>query len=221
MAYPTKTKNNAIALRRKGYSLKEIATTLHIPKTTLWGWLQSISLDRDAQTRLHERIVAGRATATKHKRLKVEEKTMAMFIKVHKELHRFRPDPVTLKAICALIYWCEGVKDRHSGVRFMNSDPRLVEFFLKLLRDSFELDEMKFRVCVHLHQYHDVKGQLKFWSKVTGIPISRFTKPYIKRNTGKRVRVGYNGCASVRYHDVEIARQLLVMAESILNRLGA
>jgi hypothetical protein len=127
-------------------------------------------------------------------------------------------DSTTSKAICSLLYWCEGNSSRYGKVSFTNSDPRLVKTFLHFLRNSFEIDESKFRPCVHLHQYHNPKRQLGFWSKTTGIPKKQFIKPYLKPNTGKRIRDNYPGCINIKYHSTDTARQLLMTAEAFLEK---
>ena len=121
-----------------------------------------------------------------------------------------------LKIILAMIYYCEGVKNTRSSLIFINSDPQLIRSFLKLLRRAFIVDESKFRVCLHLHSYHNQDKQISFWSKITHIPKGQFIKPYIKNHTGIRKREGYQGCASIRYHDTNLSRQLLMMAKAFM-----
>jgi hypothetical protein len=106
-------------------------------------------------------------------------------------------------------------------MRFINSDPNLVHTFLSLLRRSFNIDENKFRVCIHLHDYHNELRQIKFWSKITDIPTGKFLKSFRKSNTGKRVRNNYNGCVSIRYHDVMVSRELLMTAQAFFINSGA
>lgn len=106
------------------------------------------------------------------------------------------------------MFWCEGEKDVRSGIRFINSDPVMIQTFLSLLRTSFPIKEEKFRALVHLHGYHDPVEQQRFWSEVTGIPLERFHKPYLKPNTGRNTRPGYPGCISIRYQDSSLGKAL-------------
>ena len=129
-------------------------------------------------------------------------------------------NPDHRKIMCAMLYWCEGNKSPGTVV-FTNSDHKLVKTFLKLLRESFILDEKKFHPCVHIHEYHSASRQLDFWSKTTNINKQQFTKPYRKPNTGKRIREGYQGCLSLRYHDSDLARRLLATAKAFLESMGA
>ena len=96
----------------------------------------------------------------------------------------------------------------------------MIRLFLKLFRKSFVLDENKFRVCLHLHKYHFSKKQIEYWSNLTNISKKQFTKPYQKNNTGKRVRKNYQGCVSVRYHDVNILRQIQAIINTFIIKMG-
>jgi hypothetical protein len=110
--------------------------------------------------------------------------------------------------MCSLLFWAEGQKDVRAGVTFINSDPNMIQTFLKLFRHSFEVDESKFHALVHLHEYHDTKVQLEYWSKLTGIPLKQFWKPYLKPHTGKNKRIDYPGCISIRYLDSQFGKLL-------------
>ncbi len=90
----------------------------------------------------------------------------------------------------------------------MNSDPNLIELFMKLIRLSFDLDEKKFRAMVHIHNYHNNDEVIKYWSAITNIPKLQFSKSYLKQNTEKRIRDGYMGCLRIRYYDYRIALEL-------------
>jgi hypothetical protein len=70
-----------------------------------------------------------------------------------------------------------------------------------------------------LHGYHDLETQLDFWSKVTNIKRAQFIKPYQKPNSGKRIREGYQGCASLYYHSNDMARQLLMTARAFFSKV--
>ena len=111
------------------------------------------------------------------------------------------------KLACALLYWCEGEK-KGGAVRFTNSDPVMIQTFLNLFRQSFKLDESKFRICLHLHSYHNQQKQKKFWSGITNIPVEQFQKIYTKPNQGKNKKKDYQGCVSLRYHDWQVAKEI-------------
>ena len=103
-------------------------------------------------------------------------------------------------------------------VSFSNSDPQLIKYFLKIFRKSFVLEEKKFRALLHIHDYHNEKKQIQFWSKVTQIPTGQFSRSFHKKNTGKNKRVGYPGCLSVRYYNSIIQKELVFICKEIFNK---
>lgn len=215
MAYSIEVHAKAIALRESGYSIKEIARELFIAKSTASLWVGNVVLDRSAKTRLATGVTAGQLAAACKKR-KFREEQEQKYFEEAKSWIKFPIGAKQLKLLCAMTYWCEGAKNSKSGVRFINSDPDLIRKFLDLFRASFKLDESRFRVCVHLHEYHDTTKQLIFWSRVANIKLAQFIKPYLKPHTGKRIKNGYNGCASIYYNDVTIQRRLLSVAKAYL-----
>lgn len=204
-------------LRKRGYSLKEIAKHFGIAKSTVSLWVRDVALDEKAQKRLISIIKRGRFISASNKRAKTKALEQRYF---EEALEEMRSRPNYDKIMCAMLYWCEGAKSPR-GVAFTNSDPNLVKAFLKLLRSCFNIDEQKFRPCVHLHTYHSKKKQLDFWSKITDINKQQFIKPYQKPNGGKRIRENYQGCISVVYHSSDLARRLMAIARAFLDYTGA
>lgn len=216
MAYSKIIKEKATNLRRLGFSLNEIYEKIGVSKSVISGWTKSVDLDDFAKNRILARIKSGQLISANKKREKTKEKLAAYKIRAITDLDKINLDKVTARIICSLMYWCEGGKNQFNGVRFTNSDPKLIKSFLYLFRYGFDLDENKFRVCVHLHEYHDSAKQINFWARVTSIPKNQFIKPFLKQNTGKSIKRGYPGCADIRYHSNDIAKQLLIIAESFL-----
>ncbi len=92
----------------------------------------------------------------------------------------------------------------------------MIKVFISLLRNSYDLDESKFHISVHLHEYHDKDAIFQFWSDITKVPLDQFIRPYLKPHTGTRKHEDYKGCITIRYYDVKIARELT----AIYNALG-
>lgn len=57
----------------------------------------------------------------------------------------------------------------------------MIDTFLRLFRNSYQLNEKKLRALIHLHEYHNEEEMRIFWSKVTGIPLDQFSKSYMKQ----------------------------------------
>ena len=52
-----------------------------------------------------------------------------------------------------MLYWAEGSKSRNA-VQFVNSDPAMVAFFGKFLRDFYEVQDDAFRIDCNLFADH-------------------------------------------------------------------
>ena len=102
----------------------------------------------------------------------------------------------------------------------MNSDLKMIAVFMKLLRSSFKLDENKLKALVHIHDYHNDNEIKQFLTKITGIPVSKFSKSYLKTNTKIRIRDGYQGCLRIRYYDSKIALELRSIYNTFTDHLG-
>lgn len=203
-------------LRKEGYSIKELKEILKVSKSTLSRWLQDVELSFEARRRLEENYTKGQLNSQEVIKRKTEQKNF--------EAESFAIDLLKNSDIsnnislllCAMIYQCEGNKSIKDSVTFTNSDPALIKTFVYLFRKSFNLDERKFRVLMHLHDYHDECIQKKFWSKITGVPISQFLKTYNKVNTGVYKKENYQGCIQIRYRDVTIGRKLQAVAKTFM-----
>ncbi len=200
----------AIELRQKGSSLKEISQQLHVAKSTVSVWVKDIHLSPDALKRLKSRLTAGQLRSAANKRSITENSKLKSYYETLQQLKHVKFDQTILKLCCSLINWCEGGKKDERRIQFTNSDPQLIKLFLCLFRQSYPIDESKFRVCIHLHDYHVAKDQIAYWSKITNIPTKQFLKPYVKDNIGKRIHDKYQGCVQIRYYDAKICRDLIM-----------
>jgi len=204
--------------RKRGYSLKEISTRLGVSKSTVSTWMRDIEISEQGMKRIDRRKQIGRIKSSRTKRIKREKKVAQLRKEARAFLRDIPMGKKYLRLLCALLFCCEGTKDTRGGIAFINSDPYLVKTFVALLRKCFDIDEKRFRVTLHLHEYHSVKKQILFWSEFTEIPPSQFIKPYQKPHTGKRLRENYPGCASIRYYDSKLAQKLLILAQEFLQK---
>jgi hypothetical protein len=81
----------------------------------------------------------------------------------------------------------------------------------------YKLMFVYFITCIFIRCYRQfIFSITDFWSKVTGIPVSQFIKPYQKANSGLYKKEGYQGCANVTYSDVTISRELRAVAQECI-----
>lgn len=104
----------------------------------------------------------------------------------------------------AIAYWCEGSKNkpyrRADRVVFTNSDPALIQFFLRFLSVAGTPKEnLTFRV--YIHETAGVRSAESFWLKVTAARPEQFLRPVLKRHNLATVRRnvgdGYHGCLRI------------------------
>ncbi|HUS60478.1 MAG TPA: helix-turn-helix domain-containing protein [Nevskiaceae bacterium] len=182
-------REKAIRMREKGLSLKEISEKMGISKSTASLWFRNLNLNKKAQERLKKRQLLGYYKTQLIRRKKREKIFKNLTRQATKQIAKIKFDKNCYKLLCALLYWAEGTHSSDTQVKFTNSDSMMISAFLKLLRESFRLDEKKFRALVHIHEYHDEIKQKKFWSKITKIPLSQFHKSYCKPNTKKEYEI--------------------------------
>ncbi|MCI5108768.1 MAG: hypothetical protein MRY49_02885 [Candidatus Pacebacteria bacterium] len=203
--------NESTKLRSRGYSIKEIAKKLNVSQGSVSLWVRNLKLSSNAKKRIEKKREISRIKAANTHRNRKKERLLASRKRAIDTINSVGSNLGTKKLICSLVYWCEGSK-ADTSVAFTNADPDLVSTFLRLLRESFDIDEKKFRVCAHLHGYHDKGKQIEYWSRVTDIPIDQFSKPYIKKNNRKVIRKNYQGCVNIRYYSAQVAQDLLALA---------
>ena len=207
MSHSIQIKNEAIILRKKGFSLTEITEKLHLSKSTISNWLSSIELSPLAQKRLANKQILGQYKSVLIKREHADKQKKLLLELALRDIEEIAFDKKLLKLCCALLWWREGNKDT-SMIRFTSSDETLIKNFLHVMRSGFAIDESKFRALVHIHTYHNDKKQKVYWSKITKIPMHQFHASFQKTNTSIRTKPGYPGCVAISYYDAKIAKEL-------------
>src|SRR5688500_8778161 len=114
-----------------------------------------------------------------------------------------------------LLYAGEGAKS-DGTVKFANTNPDLVWFFMRWLRAFFDVDETRLRVHLYLHDGLDLDAAIDFWSQLTGIPPTQFTKPYrAVANNGIRHSKHVMGCPAVVYSHALTHRRVMGLIRAI------
>ena len=132
-------------LRKQGYSLKEIARKLNVAKSSVSIWCRDIKLTDEQKKRMIDRTDAVRdhAKGARANKLKWRKKREA-FQEQGREQARHGD---WLHLAGCMLYWAEGAKKR--GVtHFANSDPNMIELFMRFLRESLNVPEHKLRIRI-------------------------------------------------------------------------
>lgn len=217
MARSIEIKEQVLAYRQRGYSIKELARMFGVSKATVSVWTRDVELVPAARTRLIFRTRQGPIIAAERKKASTDAVNKVLFTNAKLEAKALSLDKNSGRILCALIYWCEGAKS-HNRVQFTNSDPELVNFFIDLLEHHFDVPRFKLVALLHLHEYHAPAHQQIFWATKLGLESDQFRKPYIKPHTGKRIRPNYPGCINITCYDTMLAKNLLFLAKAFLGK---
>lgn len=118
-----------------------------------------------------------------------------------------------------MLYWAEGWKNNNGYVAFSNSDPKMIQVFLKFLREICGVYESRLHILLHCYEGQDEVKLKKYWSEISGIPLSQFSASYIHRGKlGSYHRKSEYGTISLRYCDKKLLSQILQWIDDYFNR---
>ncbi len=217
----TEERIEALRLRKQGKSYSQIKERISVSKSTLSNWLRNHPLSKERIRQLQgpneKRIEKYRETM----RLKREARHRSVYLKMIKKLLPLSKKEVFLLGLA--LYWGEGLKASPSQVNFSNSDPDMIRFYLHWLIKNVGVDKNKVRIDLHLYKDMDVKKEIVFWSKVTGVAIKHFSKPYIKETTLKSVTYkGFgHGTCTIRYGNVHLKEEVMMGIKAVLDQFSS
>jgi len=80
---------------------------------------------------------------------------------------------------------------------------------MRWFREICFVPEEKIKIMLHIHALHCRKDIEKYWSSITGIPLTQFNKTYIKPTSLKhRKNPLYNGTCAVRIYNKDLFRRI-------------
>jgi hypothetical protein len=177
-------------LYSEGLSVREVSESINAPLNATFYFF-----------RKHKII---RRSAQDSNSLRFEKKPLSFRIK-----NNLSNEEEKLKIAGLMLYWGEGSK-RGKSVDLANSDSTMIKIFLRFLREICVIEEKRLRVYTYCYSNQDLNCLLNYWSKITKIPLSQFSKPYV-RNDYKMVagRQMEYGMIHIRYSDKKLLNYLL------------
>lgn len=170
----------AVHLRQQGWSYNVIEQRLGVSKSTLSHWLREIPYTPNAK--MIDRINEGlrKSVLFKHKqRLKsiADARSIAK-----REIGKLSQRDLFLLGLG--IYIGEGSK-LYEEVRVINANPEVIRLAVKWFREICKIPLANFGLVIHIYPDNSKKAALKYWSKVSGVPVSQFGKMQIDIRTNK------------------------------------
>ncbi len=225
-----KDKEKAFKLRLSGKSYTEINQELGIPKATLSDWFSRLTLPAAArqkiQRRTKERSLVGLLNRNKNQTALAIRRKNEIHLRAQKMVGNISKRELFL--IGTALYWAEGYKRTkikngreltNHPVSLTNSDPHLVQLFLRFLREVCNVPEAKLRADVRIYEHLNEKQLLKFWSKTTKIHEKKFGKFYYgvsKSSLGKRpFNILPFGTIQIRVNDTKLFHTIMGWIEGL------
>jgi hypothetical protein len=217
-----KDKNQAIILRKEGKSYSELQALLGIPKSTLSNWLRdtdwSVKMKEQLtrQNNQHHSVRLKQLDAIRGKRL--SQVYAQGKLEAGEEFEHFKYHPLFL--ISMGIYWGEGNKASNHNIVVGNTDPLMINIFVKFLKEICGVPTLKIRAYVLLYPDLDPVACKKFWIKNSGLSEENFNKSVVIKGRHKIRKVQYGVCnitVSSRYLKEKVLEWLRLLGQDLTN----
>ena len=218
-----KDREKALDLRKQEMSYSQIKKILKVSKSTLSLWLRNYPLPEEKIKELQKKgWERGEAAIERFRNTmrKKKEKRLKEIYEVQKKLIL----PLNNRELFLaglLLYWGEGTKYRRDGLSVSNSDPSIIKFFIYWLNKSLDIPKKKMRVYLHLYNDMNIDKELEYWSRMLKIPLTQFSRPYIKKTSSTRInhKGGFgHGTCNVRINSVPLAEKIFMSLKAISDR---
>jgi hypothetical protein len=216
-------KDKAFKLRKEGKSYRQIRARLRIPLATLSDWFRDVDWSGEMRTRLTEAARTessvrmrelGKVRGEQLKKVYEEAREEA-----RDEFRKLQYNPLFIAGI--MLYWGEGDKLTNGQTRLSNTDPELIRTYVEFLRKACRVSEDKIKASVLIYPDIDEQSNRRFWSFVTGIPLSRFSKSILIEGRHKTRRLS-NGVCSIlvlsTYFKVKMLEWIKLLPKALLEQ---
>ena len=183
----------AVQLRKRGFTLAEIAKYCEISKSTASKWLKNKPFS-ESVTKQNQK----RAGAENAKRLQLVNKARSTErVARYKEAVRtaeteyrhYRHDPLFIAGL--MLYVGEGDNKDRRLIRLANARPEIHAIFIRFATDFLGVDKEKIRFWILLYPDLDEERCMKKWKKETGIPYAQFYKNQVIQGKSKKRTLQY------------------------------
>ena len=196
----------AIKLRKQGHSYNEILKSVLVAKSTLSLWLRDVGLSKKQAQLFSEKKHQAQLRGGAARHTDRLERSAAVIGQAKNSIGSLSDRERLL--IGAALYWAEGAKEKtyRPSVRleFANSDPDMIRFYVKWLREVVLVADDDIGLVLHIHKNRikDLDTFTQFWLDVTKLKATNCAKPVIKQHnpktTRKNVTDTYRGLVAIR-----------------------
>lgn len=177
-AYKKAAYEQAIALRRRGFTYSEIAKFCNVSKATVSNWCRPEAFSKTVAEENQRRAVIAntkrlavltKARKTDRFRQYVEAERVAEI-----EYQHYRLSPQFMVGLS--VYVSAGDVTHPHQIRLSSTRPELHRIFIQFCEVYLAVPKSDIRLWLLLYSGHDEAVCLRSWSKRTGIPTTQFHK---------------------------------------------
>jgi transcriptional regulator with XRE-family HTH domain len=183
-------KEQAMALRKRGFSYKEIARYTNVSVSTVSLWFKDTAWSKEIAHANQKR-----AARENSKRISLLNKARTnQFTKLYGEAERsaiteykhYKHNPLFIAGI--MLYFAQGGMRDERLIRLSNANPEIHRIFIAFLTEFLGVPREKVRFWLLLYPTHNPERVSKVWAKKLRLPLSQFHKyQVIERSNAKRV----------------------------------
>lgn len=223
-------KKIAINLRKTGQSYLQISQALQVPKSTLSYWLKNIKISERAQEKISKRAyfksVEALIKRNKNQTVVADLKAQIILKESAAEVKKLVNDKLFVAGVS--LYWAEGYKkgaygSKYKSVDFTNSDPEMIKIMMKFFRKFCKINKNKFKLLLMVHPNINVDKTISFWSNITKLPRSQFTKTQTAISKSSKfirpINSLQHGTIHIRIYDVAIFYKIIGWVNGLKNSL--
>lgn len=175
----------ALVLRKKGKSIRQIAKILGISPSTAHLWCKDITLTfRQLEKIKRRRInIKHLRNLAKQSHLEKLSRVKRLYDEAKAEINPLTNQELFLTGLA--LYWAEGFKSLKEGrLGFCNSDPSMIKFIIKWFTKALRIKKEDFILRAEFNFSHKDRTEVieNFWAQLTKIPKNQFEKSFYHRS---------------------------------------
>jgi transcriptional regulator with XRE-family HTH domain len=194
----------AVSLRKRGFTLEEIAKYCDISKSTASIWLKGKAFSAlvtkqnikraGVENAKRLKLIAKARGSERKRRYKDAENSSKV------EFENYKKDPLFMAGLTAYVSSGD-TKDEHS-IRLSHTSLDIHRLFVIFCTKYLGIEKNRVHIWLHLYGINSEEEAMKKWSKATTIPLSQFYKnQYVNKTTKKTLHYGVgNTIIASTYH---------------------
>lgn len=177
----------AVSLRRRGFTLEEIAKYCNISKSTASKWLQNKGFS--AQVTRQNKRRAGQENA---KRLKLVNKARSgeraaryreAIRSAETEYKHYKKDPLFIAGL--MLFYTNGDCSDNRSIRISAVSHETHRIFIRFAAEYLGVELSRLRFWLLLSPAHNEEKCMRKWKLITGIPFPQFYKSQVIQSNAK------------------------------------